>query len=64
MKDLEQSTLQKFANLYWTRVISLHDFIPDLQESFKLGSDVAEELDKMYRANIENVPELLTTFDP
>ena len=48
MKDLEESTLLKFANLYWTRVIQLRDFVPILQESYKIGPDVAEEVDKMY----------------
>ena len=64
MKDLEESTLLKFANLYWTRVIQLREFVPELQESFKIGPDVAEEVDKMYRIDVETLPEWTPLFYP
>ena len=57
MKELEESTLKKFTNLYWTRVIPLHDFKPDLIEKFEIGPDVADELDKLFRIDADALPE-------
>ena len=53
MKELEQSTQLKFKNLYWTRVIPMARFLPKQQQRYAMGPDVAFEVDKMYRIDID-----------
>ena len=64
MKELEVSTLLKFKNLYWTRVISMDNFLPKQQQRYEMGPDVALEVDNMYRLDIDRLPAWIPHFDP
>ena len=64
MKELEQTMLQVFENMYWTRLIVMDDFLPLQQDRYELGTDIAVEVDEMYRIDGEHKPELELLFDP
>ena len=56
--------LQVFENMYWTRLIVMDDFLPLQQDRYELGTDIAAEVDEMYRIDVEHKPELELLFDP
>ena len=64
MKELEESTLKVFKNLYWTRLIVMEDFLPEQQERYELGPDVAAVVDEMFRLDADAMPEWTPLFDP
>ena len=57
MKELEQSTLEVYGNQYWTRLIPLDGFLAGAQERHKMGPDIAKEVDKMYRIDVDTIPD-------
>ena len=64
MKELEESTLKVFKNLYWTRLVVMEDFLPEQQERHELGPDVAAVVDEMFRLDVDAMPEWTPLFDP
>ena len=46
---MTQTTLEKYDNEYWTRVISVENFLPGEQERHPLGPDLVAELEAMHR---------------
>ena len=64
MKDLEQSNLAVYANEWWTRVIPVEGFLPNVHDKHPLGPDMALEMDYMFRIDPDLLPEFDPIFDP
>lgn len=64
MKELEESYLNVHPNEWWTRVVSLQSFFPNIQEKYRLGQDMASEADFMFRIDVDQLPEWAAQFDP
>ena len=64
MKNLEKSTLEVYENMYWTRLIPLDGFLAGDQQRYKMGPDIAEEVDTMYRIDLDTIPDWMPRWDP
>lgn len=64
MKELEESYLNVHQNEWWTRIVSLESFFPNVQEKYRIGQDMAAEADAMYRIDVDQLPEWKANFDP
>ena len=42
----------------------MEDFLPLQQDRYELGSDIAAEVDEMYRIDVDTKPELELLLDP
>ena len=64
MKELEESYIQAHSNEYWTRIIALEDFLPNVQDRFPIGPDLAYEMDNILRIDAATLPDWEAEFDP
>ena len=64
MKDLEESTLKVYGKNYWSRLIPLDGFLMGQQERYLIGPDMVQEVDRMYRIDIDTIPDWHPTWDP
>ena len=56
--------MKVYDSLSWTRLVTLHNFLPGQQENYPLGPDVAKEVDVMFNIDEEDHPEWTAIFDP
>ena len=64
MQQLEESTIEAFKNLKWTRVISMQDWEPNSTRVWDLGPDIVAELQQMAEVAAEDLEQLEPVFDP
>ena len=48
--------MEEYKNEYWSRIISLNDFLPVERVRYELGPDLVIELEYMYRLDSESLP--------
>ena len=64
MKDLAESTLKVYGKDYWSRLIPLEGFLMGQQERYLIGPDMVQEVDAMYRIDIDTIPDWHPRWDP
>ena len=50
--------------MFWTRLIPLDGFLAGDQQRYKMGPDIAEEVDTMYRIDLDTIPDWIPRWDP
>ena len=64
INELEQSILETYKNLYWTRLITMDDFRTDKYDNHHIGPDIAEVVIEMYKLDADDKPQWKPIFDP
>ena len=64
MNSLQQSTLEAYVNEYWTRVVPVEDYLPNVHDKHPLGTDMAYAMDVLWRMDPETLPPFEPKFDP
>ena len=64
LAELRAQTLDIYKNLYWTRVISIHNQQIDAVYRWPVGPDIADAHDELFTIDNEDLPELQIYFDP
>ena len=60
----EEQLLEDYRNLYWTRLMTIEDYEPDLDRKYPLGPDVVEECRAVTDLDPVNVENWSPLFEP
>ena len=61
--ELREQTKEIFKNLFWTRVVAVHDYQAESQKSWPIAPDLSDEHDHMFTVAEDALPELEPYFD-
>ena len=61
---LVQNMIEQYKNLYWTRIISADNFDIDDEKKWRIGYDIADEIQQMMDIDENDLPEWSPLWDP